>query len=365
MIRITFGAGSEEHLAIRYSPLLECALSLHVLVAPDQHALVHSWVRRMRVLPPDLKRRIGAFAFLVRWHVPDVLLPTSSARRESFESELARLSAQPPELLLEEFARPLYDHGGRHGEGTYEDPTIREAMLRQAASYGESSRLLAELLLADPTRFAQEFARLLEDYWETMFAREWRWIEPRLRESVAESEHLVASSGIWSVLGRLPPHCRASPEWRELYIDLPHEHTVEVSASNPLVLVPSFFVWPQLRVSCDPPWDVTLVYATPEQARDAQPRIPPDELVSALRALADDTRLRVLKLISERPRTTQELAPLVGLSAAGLSKTLRRLSDAGFITRRREGYYVVYSVARDRLDAVSAAVDAFLNQAES
>src|SRR5262249_13827129 len=102
MIRITFGAGSEEHLAIGYSPLLECALSLHVLVAPDEHALVHSWVRRMRVLAPDLKRRINAFAFLYRWHVPDVLLPTSSARKESFESELARLSTHPPELLLEE-----------------------------------------------------------------------------------------------------------------------------------------------------------------------------------------------------------------------------------------------------------------------
>jgi DNA-binding transcriptional ArsR family regulator len=362
MIRIRFSADSGGHLAFRYSPLLESVLSLHVLVAPKPHALLHPWVRRMRTLAPDLKHRIHAFAFLFRWHVPDVLLPTGSVRTETFESELDRLSAYSSELLLEEFGRPLYDHGGRHGEGIYDDPTVRETVLEHATMYGEPSRRLVELLLADPARFTQEFVAFLEDYWQTAFAREWRWVEPALGDSVAESERLLASSGIWSVLGKLPPHCRANPAHGELHVDLPHEHAVEVSTSNPLVLSPSVFVWPDLRVSCDPPWPMTLVYATPQQSREARPRIPPEELVGALRALADDTRLRVLRLISERPRTTQELIPLVGLSPAGLSKTLGRLSDAGFITSRREGYYVVYSIARDRLGAVSAEIDAFLDR---
>ena len=122
----------------------------------------------------------------------------------------------------------------------------------------------------------------------------------------------------------------------------------------------SVFVWPHLRVNCDDPWPVSLIYATPEMAREAKPRIPPAELVEALRALADDTRLRVLRLIAERPRTTQEIAPLVGLSPAGLSKTLRRLAAAGLVTTHREGYYVVYSLASDRVDALSEALSAFL-----
>jgi DNA-binding transcriptional ArsR family regulator len=160
----------------------------------------------------------------------------------------------------------------------------------------------------------------------------------------------------------LPPHCHTDPERRELRIDLPHEHVVDVSASNPLVLSPSAFVWPHLRVNCDRPWPTALVYATQELARQAQPRIPPADLLRGLRALADDTRLRVLKLIAERPRTTQELAPLVGLSIAGLSKTLRRLADAGLITARRDGYYVVYSLVPDRVNAVSAAISEFLDR---
>ena len=359
MIRIRFEPGAEGSVAFRYSALLECVLSLHVLVAPQRHALSNDWVRRMRGVPPTLRRRIAAFAFLYRWHPPDLLLSGGLDQSQEFELELAGLTAHPPELLLEEFGRPLYDHGGRHGSGMFDDPVVRQKVRERAASHGARSGRLAELLLADPQQFAQEFVSLLGDYWEAAFECEWRRVEPELRVSLSESKRLLATCGIWSILGRLPPNCRVEPSRGELWIDLPHEHSVEVSASRPLVLNPSVFVWPDLRVNCDEPWPIALVYATQRQARDAKPRTPPSELLDPLRALADDTRLRVLKLIAERPRTTQELAPLVRLSLPGLSKTLRRLTDAGFITPRREGYYVVYSLVPGRIAEVTDAIDAF------
>jgi DNA-binding transcriptional ArsR family regulator len=61
--------------------------------------------------------------------------------------------------------------------------------------------------------------------------------------------------------------------------------------------------------------------------------------------LSDETRLHALALIAEKPRSTQELAPLVGLTEAGLSKHLRILADAGVVTSKRDGYYVLYSIA--------------------
>ena len=86
------------------------------------------------------------------------------------------------------------------------------------------------------------------------------------------------------------------------------------------------------------------------QTREHRPK--PPELVGAFRALDDPTRLRILQLIARRPRSTQELAALVGLSAAGTSKHLRALSAAGLVTTRREGYYVVYSLAAERLQSL-------------
>jgi DNA-binding transcriptional ArsR family regulator len=93
---------------------------------------------------------------------------------------------------------------------------------------------------------------------------------------------------------------------------------------------------------------------------EAAPKLPSGELVDGLRALGDDTRVRVLALIAERPRSTQELAPLVGISEAGLSKHLRLLARAGVLESRRDGYYVLYSLVPDRLVALSATMLAFV-----
>src|SRR6185437_3429030 len=87
--------------------------------------------------------------------------------------------------------------------------------------------------------------------------------EPLLARSIVESGRVLAAAGIWPVLGRLPARCRADPDRRELLVDVPHEHIVEVGAENPLVLSPSVFVWPHLLVNCDPPWPLAVVYAAP------------------------------------------------------------------------------------------------------
>ena len=64
----------------------------------------------------------------------------------------------------------------------------------------------------------------------------------------------------------------------------------------------------------------------------------------------------------EAPRSTQELAPLVGISEAGLSKHLRQLAAAGLVVTKREGYYVLYSPVPERIDALSDGVHRFTDE---
>jgi len=346
MIRIALDDRPEEHVAFAVSPLLECALSLHVLLGPKHHALHHDWVRRLRAeIDPGLRRTLEPFAFVFRTHLADLFLPGAEDEAETFEEELERIRGLPAERLLPALARPIDDHGGTG--------SIDKAVVT-AGGGGE--------LLADPAAFADALTRFLERYWRAAFAAEWERVEPLLARSVVESGLRLAEHGIWAVLGRLPAHCRVDTDRGELLVDLPHDHAIRIGPGNPLVLCPSVFVWPHLRVNCDPPWPVALVYAAGPVARAAEPRIPPADLLRVLRALGDDTRLRVLKLIAARPRTTQELAPLVGLSNAGLSKSLRRLADAGLVTSRREGYYVVYALAPEFLGGLAEAVGRFLEE---
>ena len=102
------------------------------------------------------------------------------------------------------------------------------------------------------------------------------------------------------------------------------------------------------------------MFPAPFLREESRVGLPPADLAHVLRALADDTRLRALRLIAAKPRSTQELAPLVGISEAGLSKHLRLLAHAGVLTTRRDGYYVLYSLDRSRLEPLSATLLDFL-----
>jgi DNA-binding transcriptional ArsR family regulator len=325
-----------------------------VLVEPKHHALQHEFVRRMRGLSPSLRRRIEELAFVYRYRMPDFVAPSADEDYGRFEEELARIQRLDDETLALELLRPLYDHGGRRNARLLADAGVRASVRESAAAP------LAELVFDDPRKLAGMLVELLADYWEAAFSAEWKTLEPRLAGAVTDAGRTIAAGGVYSLLRGLSPSLRVDPGREEFGLDVPHDHRVEITESVRLVLVPSAFVWPHVRVNCDEPWPLSVIYPASFVVADARPRIPSADLVRLLRALGDDTRLRALRLIAERPRSTQELAPLVGISEAGLSKHLGQLAQVGVVTSRREGYYVLYSVVRERLEPLSDTVLSFL-----
>jgi ubiquinone/menaquinone biosynthesis C-methylase UbiE len=75
-----------------------------------------------------------------------------------------------------------------------------------------------------------------------------------------------------------------------------------------------------------------------------------DELLLALRAAAESTRLRLLVLCARGELTVSELAQILGQSQPRVSRHLKLLCDAGLLDRFREGSWVFY-----RLSSGSAA----------
>jgi DNA-binding transcriptional ArsR family regulator len=216
-------------------------------------------------------------------------------------------------------------------------PTRLVGTLRALA---DDTRLRALRLLAERPRSTQELAPLV---------------------GVSEAGHLIEQRGLYGMLRGLWPEVRSDPRTERFWLERPHEHEVAIGPDDTLVLAPSAYVWPHVRVNCDGPWPLGLVFPVSSIVREARPRIPPARLVGTLRALADDTRLRALRLLAERPRSTQELAPLVGVSEAALSKHLRVLADAGLLERRREGYYVLYRLAPGQVAGLTPSLESFLH----
>jgi DNA-binding transcriptional ArsR family regulator len=364
MIRFHLPASAVERLEFAYSPLFEAVLSLHVLVEPKHHPLQHEWVRRMRDLPDRLRRDIHAFAFAYRAYIPEVLAPAPEAPFASFEEELVRFAAQPLPDVAFEFTVPLAPAGRSRDPSRLDDAAVREAIAGRGVALGRTMGRLVNLLLDDPEAFATRFADFLARYWRTAFAAEWQRVEPLLAEAVTSAGRQLAADGLYGFLPRLSPELLVDAASETIAVDRRHEHEVEVDSESALMLTPSVYVWPHVRVNCDAPWPLALVYPAPGLTRLSRPQLPPEDLFRVLRALADPIRLEMLRLIAARPRSTQELAPLVAMTEAGTSRSLRLLSEAGLLEAHRQGRYVLYQLRPERLQ-LTEAIASFVSPAPS
>ena len=72
-----------------------------------------------------------------------------------------------------------------------------------------------------------------------------------------------------------------------------------------------------------------------------------DELVGALRAVAEPTRLRLVALLGHEELTVTEISRVIGQSQPRTSRHLRLLVDAGILERAPEGAFVYYRLAED------------------
>lgn len=77
-----------------------------------------------------------------------------------------------------------------------------------------------------------------------------------------------------------------------------------------------------------------------------------DRLVSALKLLANEQRLRLLGLLADRERSVGELAALLELREPTVSHHLARLSEAGLVQMRREGNTHHYRLDAEALQRV-------------
>jgi rhodanese-related sulfurtransferase len=74
------------------------------------------------------------------------------------------------------------------------------------------------------------------------------------------------------------------------------------------------------------------------------------------KAFSSATRLELLDLLAQAPRTVDELARASGQSSANTSQHLQALHAAGMVQRRREGTSVRYALAGDEALALWVAV---------
>jgi len=71
------------------------------------------------------------------------------------------------------------------------------------------------------------------------------------------------------------------------------------------------------------------------------------DVLKAMKALSDETRLRILNILLERECCVCEFMQALDISQTRASRNLGILHDAGFLRMRKEGLWALYSIDQD------------------
>ncbi|MBY5160904.1 ArsR/SmtB family transcription factor [Salsipaludibacter albus] len=365
-LRLAFPPGQVfGQVGFAYSPAMEAALSLRAVVDPKRHPMHLPWSRSTRDLSPDLRAEIELLSFTFRDYLPGVFEVGLTGDHPTIDDELHRIETFDDDVVLFELTMPF---GGwdcaTQSVAFSGDPTpaavheswFQDQVLERARVVDERQADVLAAAFVDPAAIRTRIATMLRRYWDEAFAREWSRVQDRLDAEIAEGSRLLVSGGPGALVDELVPEATWDPDGWAIVLDKRRDVTVDVAARGGLSLVPTVYGWPRVAVEIDPPWSVAIIHPI-RALQSPEQRQPSDsEVAAGLRALGDETRLQISRLVATEPRSTTELAQLLSLSESSVSRHLKTLAGAGILAAERDGHYVLYRLAPERIGALGGAL---------
>lgn len=334
-------------------------ISLIVLHEPEKYGLRASWAAGVRSRLPAAERDLLQQARNIIWPMDWVHgLPEPKDARTA----LAALRALPPVerlfTLLPAAPEPvvslLRDVAGR-GQWN-EDDLKRLTALMQEGDWekhppAEVRKDALDIigLWAGADDNGEGILSALECYYDSFFAEEEARIRPALERALARARGLAERLPQAALLEELSQGVRLADVWE----------------GKELVVAPSFWATP-LVILAKLADDRTLFMfgARPADASLIPGETVPDALHQALKALADPTRLRILRYLSHEPLAPAELARRLRLRSPTVIHHLDALRLARLVIVTLEAEGKRYAIRPDAIAAVCDLLQGFLEGRE-
>ncbi len=332
-------------------------VSLWILHRPDEFGLRPSWAAGVRSRMPiplrDVLERSQKFI-----NVPLAFIHGLPEPKDAVAA-LAALKALPPEERL-----PALAFGSKSDEQTKKFKAFLlslegkqrltagvEARIKEG--YRPSSRARKPVLRAlfeawsDRKHFGKELYQALEAYVENFYQEEEIRIIPAQEKALENARSLAAEKDLLSLLEELSAGVR---------LDL-------IAGIENLIMAPSFWGAPFVFFDrLESETSLVLFGARPKGMALVPGDLVPEDLLNALKALADPTRLRILRYLLEGPGTPSELSKILRLRPPTVIHHLNQLRLAGLVrltispeTERR------YEVRMDGVDITVRNLNHFLS----
>jgi DNA-binding transcriptional ArsR family regulator len=345
-------------ISVALEPVHSVLNSLVLLNAVEKLSGLGDWIDRTaaRLSPQQLHRNQLVLEGLHYATVP-------VQRWASFDAYLGDMAARDPaelrdRLMIEIAFGPskLSESGERR---LYADP---RALLASVEAYinfllehfkhiDVPIETEAHALLNDPPAMRDLIVAHLGEMWREYAAPEWERNKPMLQEAVGAFQRLD--------LGRLS----GVEALRAVTGQEPDEHWERmIQRAREIIFVPSAHLGPYLRkFSGEQRLWILFGARLPDGVPAAASALSRSDLLTRLSALTDDTRLRILALLSQHEELcAQDIMADLDLTQSATSRHLRQLSATGYVTERRREIAKCYSLNRERVRETFDALDRFL-----
>lgn len=211
----------------------------------------------------------------------------------------------------------------------------------------------AHALLNNPPAMQSFIVSHLREMWDEFLAAEWERVRPMLQDSVNAFLQLDFAKRTPVEIARTIDHTLA--EELEKYEDV-------IAQARQIIFVPSAHVGPYVHMfKGDGVFGIIFGARLPEGTQVSSPALTRSDLLIRLSAVADDTRLSILNLLTQHDELcAQDIMARLDLSQSAASRHLRQLSATGYITEHRREGAKCYRLNRDRFRNTLRALEQFL-----
>lgn len=336
-------------------------ISLHTLHQPKKFGLRGAWAVGVRSRLPTAEREFlqEVMEFMhwpIDWiydEVPakkdaqmvlDVLSDIPAAQR------LPRLQNVDPDSEWGKIMSSIMHKGSWSAE---DEEALHELAAEEHAQHGKryKKKDFSNVLKwwAESEKFGELFLSSLQVYYESFFAEDEKRLWPALEESLEKAQGLAEE---------LPPHKLLEMLSKGVKFDEPF-------TAKEVVLAPSFWGSPFILYGHQSEERSMFMFGgRPADAAIVPGDIIPDALFNSLKALADPTRLRILRYLIAEPLTPTELSNRLRLRAPTVIHHLHtlRLAQLVHLTFSEEGKK--YQARKEAVEEIYELLNGFLDDDE-
>lgn len=340
----------QEGVAIHfvYSSYNEMVGSLHVLYKPEHHLSREEWAKHMLdKMSPSMKEQLKKYGDSL-----DGFISLGTFMRDhklwdmSISECLAHIEAMPNERLM----LSLYVRKGLSNE------MVLGAL--QQGYYHESIPKAYMDNIKRSVSFQKELIDFLRTYYEEYFTQDISFAEPLLIRKLRREHVRCQQVGIYDYINGLHPRIEVTDKKINFHkyklFEAFRKNIQEIQLTIDSYHIPHLLIGLYNESSI-----ISLIIPAYITTYDSHKM--PEDTLGILKAIADDTRMKIIKYLYSRPMSTQGLADCLNLTEACISKHLKILYRAGIVTKVRDGNYMQYHLNINVIDSLVIHIYEYIN----